>query len=78
MGFYANGHEDMLIRLSSRCVTFSEAHKDVSSPVKLKTLGRSFFESLPVVWCYLHNIFADEYFTPAKQNACLLIITEWS
>ena len=47
---YANDHEDMLIGLNSRCVTFSDAHKNVLSPVKLKTLWAILFESLPVVW----------------------------
>lgn len=50
MDSYANGYEDMLIGLNSRCVTFSEAHKNVLFPVKLKTLRAILFESLPVVW----------------------------
>lgn len=44
-------HESLrVIGLSSRCVTFSETHKNVSSPVKLKTLWAILFESLLVVW----------------------------
>lgn len=39
-----------VIGLDSRCVTFSETHKNVSSPVKLKTLWAILFESLPMVW----------------------------
>lgn len=50
MGSYANGHEDILIGSSSRCVTFSEIHKKVLSLVKLKTLWEILFESLLVVW----------------------------
>lgn len=49
-GSYATGYEDILIGLEFRCVAFSEAHKSVLSLVKLKHYGRSFSESLPVVW----------------------------
>ena len=39
-----------MIGLSSRCVAFSGAHKNVSSPARLKTLWAILFESLSVVW----------------------------
>ena len=50
MSSYADDHEDILLGLDFRCVTFSEAHKNMSPPVKFKTTMGDLFESLPVVW----------------------------
>lgn len=78
-------HESLrVIGLSSRCVTFSEAHKNVSSPVKLKTLWAIFLKAC--LWFGLPaQLFRRWIFyackikcLPANSYGVVLTMHKWS